>query len=67
MREVVAMQAKAGDRVVVEGSAVDKPRREGEVLEARGEGGGPPFFVRWEDGHEGLLFPGPDAHVISGG
>ena len=61
------MQANVGDRVAVEGNAVDKPRREGEILETRGENGGPPFFVRWDDGHEGLLFPGPDAHVVSGG
>jgi uncharacterized protein DUF1876/uncharacterized protein DUF1918 len=29
------------------------------VLETRGEGGQPPYVVRWSDGHEGLLYPGP--------
>lgn len=58
------MQAKRGDRVVVEGSAVDAPRREGEILEVRGENGAPPYLVRWDDGHEGLLLPGSDAHVV---
>ncbi|MDQ4052362.1 MAG: DUF1918 domain-containing protein, partial [Actinomycetota bacterium] len=38
--------------------------REGEVLEVHGDNGGPPFVVRWSDGHEGLTFPGPDAHVV---
>lgn len=61
------MQAKVGDRLVVEGAHVDVPRREGEVLEVRGADGGPPYVVRWSDGHEGLTFPGPDAHVVSGG
>lgn len=60
------MQAKVGDRLVVEGDKVDVPRREGEVLEVRGADGAPPYLVRWSDGHEGLTFPGPDAHVVSG-
>ena len=58
------MQAKVGDRLVVEGRTVDTHRREAEVLEVRGEDGGPPYLVRWEDGHESLSFPGPDAHVV---
>jgi hypothetical protein len=58
------MQAKVGDQLVIEGRTVDAPRREGEVLEVRGSDGGPPYFVRWSDGHEGLTFPGPDCHVV---
>ena len=30
-----------------------------EVLETRGDDGAPPYLVRWSDGHEGLLYPGP--------
>jgi hypothetical protein len=30
----------------------------------RGEDGAPPYVVRWGDGHEGLVFPGDDAHVL---
>lgn len=60
------MRAQVGDRLVVEGKTVDTPRREGEVLEVRGENGGPPYLVRWSDGHEGLAFPGPDAHIAPG-
>lgn len=59
------MHAKVGDRYRVESAKVDAPSREGEVVEVRGADGGPPFVVRWDDGHEGLVFPGPDAHVVS--
>ena len=58
------MQARVGDRRVGESRQVDAPRREGEVTEVRGEQGGPPYVVRWADGHEGLTYPGPDAHVV---
>jgi hypothetical protein len=59
------MHAKVGDHLVVESNRVDAPRREGEIVEVRGEGGGPPYLVRWSDGHEGLTYPGPDAHVVN--
>jgi hypothetical protein len=42
---------------------VGEPRKVGEVLEVRGADGEPPYLVRWADGHEGLMFPGADAHV----
>ncbi len=61
------MQAKVGDRLVVEGVHVDTPRREGEVIEVRGADGAPPYVVQWSDGHEGLTFPGPDAHIVPKG
>ena len=57
------MHAQVGDRLVAESNRVDSPRREGEIVEVRGEDGAPPYVVRWPDGHEGLMFPGPDAHV----
>jgi hypothetical protein len=58
------MKARIGDRLVVESNTVGSSRREGEILEVRGTDGGPPYLVRWSDGHEGLSFPGPDAHVV---
>ncbi|HWM75380.1 MAG TPA: DUF1918 domain-containing protein [Nocardioides sp.] len=58
------MQAQVGDRIVVEGRSVGNARRDGEVIEVRGDDGAPPYVVRWSDGHEGLTFPGPDAHVV---
>ncbi|MFH5824873.1 DUF1918 domain-containing protein [Georgenia sp. AZ-5] len=55
MKEVVP-----GDRVVVQSTQLGAHVREGEVLEARGPGGTPPFLVRWADnGHESVIFPGP--------
>jgi hypothetical protein len=58
------MQAKAGDRLVVKGHHVGQPDRDAEILEVRGENGGSPYLVRWEDsGHETLFFPGSDTIV----
>jgi len=57
------MEAKVGDQLVIESNRVGQARKVGEVVEVRGENGEPPYLVRWTDGHEGLLFPGPDAHI----
>ncbi|QSR28197.1 hypothetical protein CFH99_21475 [Nocardioides aromaticivorans] len=61
------MHANVGDRLVVESHSDAQHRREAEVLEVRGADGGPPYLVRWDDGHESLAFPGPDAHVVPAG
>ena len=58
------MQAKVGDHLVVEGKNVGSQRREGDIIEVRGDNGAPPYVVKWSDGHEGLTFPGPDAHIV---
>jgi hypothetical protein len=58
------MKAKVGDRLVMEGTKVGDARRVGEVLEVRHDDGTPPYLVRWlSDGHEALVFPGPDSHI----
>lgn len=57
------MQAKVGDHLVVESNRDSSHRRVGEILEVRGGDGAPPYLVRWDDGHEGITFPGPDAFV----
>ena len=58
------MHASVGDRLIVHGLHVDDPVRDGEILEVRGKDGEPPYDVRWSDtGHEGFVFPGPDAEV----
>ena len=59
------MRAQVGDQLVVEGKTVDIPRQRGEVIEVQGKDGEPPYLVRWSDGHEGLTYPGPDAHIVS--
>ena len=53
------MRARVGDRIVLAAEHIDEPTRDGEVLEVRGADGGPPFVVRWADGHTGLIYPGP--------
>jgi Rv2632c-like/Domain of unknown function (DUF1918) len=53
------MRAQIGDVIVLAGQRVDEPTRDGLVLEVRGPDGGPPLLVRWNDGHTGLLYPGP--------
>jgi CBS domain-containing protein len=59
-----AMTATPGDRLLIGPHHIGGPQRDAEILEARGDGGGPPFLVRWEDtGRVSLLFPGSDAHV----
>ncbi|UWF78156.1 DUF1918 domain-containing protein [Microbacterium neungamense] len=57
------MQITAGSRVVIHGARVGRTDRHGEVLEARGEDGGPPYLIRFDDGHESLVFPGPDCEL----
>jgi len=58
------MQASVGDRIIIKGHRVSEPDRDCEVLEVRGQDGGPPYVVRWEDAeHETLFFPGSDATV----
>lgn len=32
----------------------------GSILKVRGDKGGPPYYVRWPDGHESLVYPGSD-------
>jgi hypothetical protein len=58
------MHAKPGDVLIVEASTAERAARRATVLEVRSSDGSPPYYVRWEDdGHEGLTFPGPDAHI----
>ena len=57
------MKAHAGDRIVVPGRNVGNADRQGEVLEVRGANGGPPYVVRWDDGHQGVCFPGAETRV----
>jgi len=55
------MKAQKGDRIILAAKHTDQATRDGEVLEVRGADGGPPYLVRWTDGHTGLLYPGPGA------
>ena len=58
------MRAAVGDRLVIKAHRIGEHGRDARILDVRGKDGEPPFLVRWEDdGHEGLVFPGPDATV----
>jgi len=51
------MKAQVGDELVVKGRHVGDPDRTGVIVEVIGQAGGPPYLVRWNDGHESSFFP----------
>lgn len=57
------MRVNVGDRIRVHSRTVGVPERAGEIIEVRGPDGTAPFLVRFADGHEGLIYPGPDTTV----
>lgn len=58
------MHAQVGDGLVIKGHQVGESRRTGEIVEIRGDDGGPPYLVRWDDsGRTTLLFPGSDCEI----
>jgi Domain of unknown function (DUF1918) len=57
------MEAAVGDRLHVHGNTVGEADRRGMIVEVRGSAGGPPYLVRFDDGHESLVYPGPDAVI----
>jgi hypothetical protein len=64
--EVIAMEATQGDRIIVHGRTVGATDRHGVILEVRGQGGTPPYLVRFDDGHETIMYPGGDFAVERG-
>lgn len=58
------MHAKVGEKIRIHSKTVGSPEQEAEIIEVRGDGGAPPYLVRFDDGHETLIFPGPDAEVM---
>ncbi|NLU75157.1 DUF1918 domain-containing protein [Streptomyces sp. HNM0575] len=57
------MRANTGDRLLVHGRVVGEHDREAEIVEVLGPDGEPPFRVRFDDGHEAVMSPGPDSVV----
>ncbi|MCX4583356.1 DUF1918 domain-containing protein [Streptomyces sp. NBC_01481] len=57
------MQANVGDTLLVHGRIVGQHDKTAEVVEVLGQKGSPPYRVRFDDGHEALLSPGPDTVV----
>ena len=59
------MFARVGDWLVVESRSDGAHARRGQIVEVAHADGTPPYRVRWDEEHEALVFPGPDAHVMS--
>lgn len=57
------MRAAVGDRLHVHGRTVGTADRTAEIIEVRGPDGSPPYVVRRDDGHEVIVYPGPDTSV----
>ena len=57
------MDINPGDRVLVEGRSVGMGQRTGECVGCEGEGDRRRIWVRWDDGHQSMLVPGPDLRV----
>ena len=57
------MKVSVGDRLVIKGHHVGEPDRDAEILDVHGIDGGPPYRVRWDEKHESILYPGPDAVI----
>jgi hypothetical protein len=64
--EVIAMEATQGDRIIVRGRTVGSSDRHGVIVEVRGDEGHPPYLVRFDDGHETVMYPGGDFAVERG-
>lgn len=58
------MNAKAGDRIVIEFEGPKGHRREGIITAVGHDDGRPPYQVHWLDnGHTTLILPGPGARI----
>jgi hypothetical protein len=55
------MRCQVGDEVVIHGRVVGDAVRVAVILEVLGPDG--PYRVRFPDGSETILFPGPDAET----
>ena len=54
---------RPGDTLEVRGIH-GEPARHGEILEVLGEAGHRRFRVRWEDGHESVVYPADGVSVV---
>ena len=54
------MKARVGDRITIRGRTVETPERHGEITEVRGADGAAPYVVKFDDGHESVVYPGGD-------
>ena len=52
-----------GERVTVTGHHVGAASRAGEILEVMAEPGHERCRIRWDDGGESIVYPGPDLTI----
>ncbi|GHC97952.1 hypothetical protein GCM10007079_51870 [Nocardiopsis terrae] len=57
------MRATAGDRLHTHGVTSSKGEHNAEIIEVRGADNGPPYLVRFADGEERVIYPGPETVV----
>ncbi|GHD37131.1 DUF1918 domain-containing protein [Streptomyces galbus] len=57
------MRASVGDQLVQHGRVVGQHDQVSQVVEVLGTAGTPPYRVRFPDGHEAVMSPGPDCEV----
>ncbi|MDL5157736.1 DUF1918 domain-containing protein [Actinomycetospora termitidis] len=58
------MSADVGDRITLHANSVDAPDRTGTIVGILGSDG-PPYRVRFDNGDETILTPGPDATIAA--
>ena len=62
----MTLHATVGDWLIVAGPSDHSHERRAQIISVSAPTGEPPYQVRWLDtGHVGLVFPGPDATVVS--
>ena len=59
------MRAHIGDLVHTHGVTSSDGQRTAEIVEVRGADDGPPYLVRFPDGEEMVIYPGPETVVES--
>lgn len=57
------MKAAIGDRVHTHGVTSSRDEHTGEIVQVRGADGRPPYLVRFPNGEERLIYPGPHTVV----
>jgi Domain of unknown function (DUF1918) len=58
------MEARVGDRIVMESDKVGVPQRQGEILKVIPHDGHTEFQVRWDDGHVTEIRPSGASYRI---
>ncbi|MBR8744059.1 DUF1918 domain-containing protein [Nocardiopsis sp. MG754419] len=57
------MRATVGDHLHTHGVTSSQGEHEAEIIEVRGADDGPPYLVRFADGEERVIYPGPETVV----